>query len=161
MTAEKALKSYKSWITRKNVLEIQLKNITTTLEKDMIDSMNFFQPYEEFIKTSSISDKTPKIALNYKHMALKGSMDSYKYLRSEYINLCNETSFLEFCISKLNGYLPSLIWDMVVENKTWEQVMSKYHISHSMVAKYRKKAIRELNVFYAERDEIEMSYILS
>ena len=128
MTAEKALKSYKSWITRKNVLEIQLKNITTTLEKDMIDSMNFFQPYEEFIKTSNISDKTPKIALNYKHMALKESMDSYKYLRSEYINLCNETSFLEFCISKLSGYLPSLIWDMVVENKTWEQVMSKYHM---------------------------------
>ena len=49
---------------------------------------------------------------------------------------------------------------MAVERFTWEELMMKYHISHTMVAKYRKKAIKELDVLYEERDRQTESFIL-
>ena len=41
-----------------------------------------------------------------------------------------------------------------------EELMMKYHISHTMVAKYRKKAIKELDALYEERDRQTESFIL-
>ena len=56
--------------------------------------------------------------------------------------------------------LPEIVWDMAVERFTWEELMMKYHISHTMVAKYRKKAIKELDALYEERDRQTESFIL-
>ena len=44
--------------------------------------------------------------------------------------------------------------------ETDEELMMKYHISHTMVAKYRKKAIKELDALYEERDRQTESFIL-
>lgn len=60
----------------------------------------------------------------------------------------------------LSGKLPEIVWDMAVERFTWEELMMKYHISHTMVAKYRKKAIKELDALYEERDRQTESFIL-
>lgn len=58
------------------------------------------------------------------------------------------------------GTHPEIVWDMAVERFTWEELMMKYHISHTMVAKYRKKAIKELDALYEERDRQTESFIL-
>ena len=70
------------------------------------------------------------------------------------------TGFFEHAVRGLSGKLPEIVWDMAVERFTWEELMMKYHISHTMVAKYRKKAIKELDALYEERDRQTESFIL-
>lgn len=71
-----------------------------------------------------------------------------------------ELDFFEHAVRGLSGKLPEIVWDMAVERFTWEELMMKYHISHTMVAKYRKKAIKELDALYEERDRQTESFIL-
>ncbi|MBR1444612.1 MAG: hypothetical protein IJ583_13895 [Firmicutes bacterium] len=47
MTAEEAMKEYPKWLNRKKLLEMQIKNLQSILEIDVIDTMTFSQPNEE------------------------------------------------------------------------------------------------------------------
>lgn len=161
MNAEYAVNNYKKWVVRKNVLCVQLKSFVGITEREYIESLTFLQPQDERVQTSNISDKTAKIALCYKNKLKKENEDLFKYLQEEYKSICDEMSFLEYGISTLSGYMPSLINDMVVKGMKWDELMAKYHISHSMVAKYRRKAIKELDVLYDERNRLDIEYMLS
>ncbi|MDO4301929.1 MAG: hypothetical protein Q4D26_11135 [Clostridia bacterium] len=161
MNAEYAFNNYKNWVVRKNILYVQLKNFVGITEREYIESLTFFQPQDERVQTSGISDKTSKIALNYKDKLKNENEDLLKYLSEEYRLICREMDFLEYGISTLSGYMPSLINDMVVKGMKWDELMAKYHISHSMVAKYRRKAIKELDVLYSERNRLDIEYMLS
>ena len=37
---------------------------------------------------------------------------------------------------------------------TWDIMMDRYHVSHTMIAKYRKAALKELDKQYELRDRI-------
>lgn len=161
MNAEYAVSNYKKWVVRKNVLYVQLKSFVGITEREYIESLTFLQPQNERVQTSSISDKTSKIALCYKNKLKNENEDLLKYLQEEYKAICGEMSFLEYGISTLSGYMPSLINDMVVKGMKWDALMAKYHISHSMVAKYRRKAIKELDILYSERNRLDIEYMLS
>lgn len=161
MNAEYAISNYGKWVIRKNVLDIQLKNFVGITEMEYIESLTFLHPQGERVQNGDISDKTSKIALCYKDKVKNENEDLFRYLKDEYKLICKEMSFLEYGISTLSGYMPSLINDMVVEGMKWDKLMAKYHISHSMVAKYRRKAIRELDVLYAERNRLDIEYMLS
>jgi len=50
--------------------------------------------------------------------------------------------------------------DLLDEDVTWDAMMEKYHVSHSMIAKYRKKAIKELNIQYELRDRQVEAFVL-
>ena len=51
--------------------------------------------------------------------------------------------------------------DMVINGCTWDYLCQHYHISRTMVAKNRRKAIRELEELYEQRDAEMVSYMLS
>lgn len=161
MNAEYAFSNYKNWAVRKSVLDIQLRNFIGITESEYIESLTFLQPQEERVQTSGVSDKTSKIALCYKDNLKKENADLLNYLKEEYSSICKEMKFLEYGISTLSGYMPSLINDMVIKGMKWYELMAKYHISHSMVAKYRRKAIKELDVLYTERNRLDIEYMLS
>ena len=42
---------------------------------------------------------------------------------------------------------------MVIEGLTWDDLAAKYHVSRTMVAKYWKKAKRELEILYTIHDK--------
>lgn len=50
---------------------------------------------------------------------------------------------------------------MIIEGLTWDEPAEKYHVSRTMVAKYRKKAINELEVLYTLHDKEVIEFILS
>lgn len=56
--------------------------------------------------------------------------------------------------------LPDVIRDMVINKMTWTELESKYHVSRNMIAKYRRKPVRELTKFYITREKQTEEYIL-
>ena len=122
MNAREAINNYKKWLVRKNILDMQLRNFVGITEKDCIERMTFSQPQEERVQTSGITNKTAKIALNYKNEMAKENEELLKYLIDEYKTICDEMRFLEYGISVLSGYMPDLIGDMVIKGMKWEEL---------------------------------------
>lgn len=127
------------------------------MEKDML---TFSKPEGERVQTSGVSDVTARAALAYRKVADRMSDEWLSYLAGQYGQIKEELDFFEHAVRGLSGKLPEIVWDMAVERFTWEELMMKYHISHTMVAKYRKKAIKELDALYEERDRQTESFIL-
>ena len=75
--------------------------------------------------------------------------------------LDEEIRFFEAALSSLSGYLPEFMTDMVINGCTWDYLCEHYHISRTMVAKNRRKAIRELEELYEKREDEMVSYMLS
>lgn len=162
MRAEMMFKEYKNMKRELSVLEFQLRQFVGIGEEELIESMCFSHPEgDERIQTSSISDKTSKIALNYKHIAERENEDWYDFLLKRYKSIHEEITFFEHNILELQGVLSEVIMDLLNGELTWETMMKKYNVSHAMIGKYRKAAIKELNARYELRDKQTEAYILS
>lgn len=158
---EKIIKEYHRMKKERNCLEHQICNFRGISEKEMIDSMNFHSPEGERVQTSNISNKPASIALNYYERMERINQEWYEHLEKQYLMLDEEIRFFEAALSALSGYLPEFMTDMVTKGCTWEDLCEHYHISRTMVAKNRRKAIRELEELYEKRDAEMVSYMLS
>lgn len=161
MRAETMFKEYRSMKRELSILEFQLGQFKGVNEDDLISAMCFSHREGEHVLTSSISDKTAKTAMNYKRVAEQMNDEWFDFLWKKHEVLSGEIEFFENSISRLTGNLAEIIADMVMKELGWEELMRKYHVSHSMIAKYRKKAIKELNKDYELRDQQIENYILS
>ena len=96
-------------------------------------------------------------------MCIRDSINQewYEHLEKQYLMLDEEIRFFEAALSSLSGYLPEFMTDMVINGCTWDYLCEHYHISRTMVAKNRRKAIRELEELYGKRDAEQISYMLS
>lgn len=63
----------------------------------------------------------------------------FSYIAELYAQIKEWLDFFEHAVRGSSGKLPEIMWDMVVERSTWEQLMMKNHISHTMVAKYQER----------------------
>ena len=158
---EKIIKEYHRMKKERNCLEHQIRNFKGISEKEMIDSMNFHSPEGERVQTSNISNKPASIALNYHERMERINQEWYEHLEKQYLMLDEEIRFFEAALSSLSGYLPEFMTDMVINGCTWDYLCEHYHISRTMVAKNRRKAIRELEELYGKRDAEQISYMLS
>ena len=158
---EKIIKEYHRMEKERNCLEHQIRNFKGISEKEMIDSMNFHSPEGERVQTSNISNKPASIALNYHERMEQINQEWYEHLEKQYLMLDEEIRFFEAALSALSGYLSEFMTDMVVNSCTWDYLCVHYHISRTMVAKNRRKAIRELEELYEKRDAEQISYMLS
>ena len=158
---EKIIKEYHRMKKERNCLEHQIRNFKGISEKEMIDSMNFHSPEGERVQTSNISNKPASIALNYRERMERINQEWYEHLEKQYLMLDEEIRFFFFLLSSLSGYLPEFMTDMVINGCTWDYLCQHYHISRTMVAKNRRKVIRELEELYEQRDAEMVSYMLS
>ena len=162
MRAEMMFKEYKNMKRELSVLEFQLRRFEGVNEEEILEAMCFSHPVgDERIQTSTISDKTAKIALNYKHVAESENDDWYDFLLKRYKSLYEEITFFEHSVLELEGVLSEVIMDLLQGELTWESMMKKYNVSHAMIGKYRKAAIKELDARYELRDKQTEAYILS
>lgn len=51
-------------------------------------------------------------------------------------------------------------WHLLDEDMTWDIMMERYHVSHTMIAKYRKAALKELDKQYELRDRQVEAFVL-
>lgn len=147
--------------TELRCLEHQIKNFKGISETEMIESMNFSSPEGERVQTSNISNKPASIALNYHVRMEEINREWYEHLEKRYLMLSEDVRFFEAALTALSGYLPDFMTDMVVHGCTWDYLCEHYHISRTMVAKNRRKAIVELDELYRKHDDEMVSYMLS
>lgn len=147
--------------TELRCLEHQIKNFKGISETEMIESMNFCSPEGERVQTSNISNKPASIALNYHARMEEINREWYEHLEKRYLMLSEDVRFFEAALTALSGYLPDFMTDMVVHGCTWDYLCEHYHISRTMVAKNRRKAIMELEELYRKHDDEMVSYMLS
>ena len=158
MTAEVMMNEYRNVKRELTVTEFQLRQFQGVSEQDMIDSMLYSHQEGERVQTSTLSDKTANIAINLKSAVERENDGWYDYLFQRYKYLKEELDFFEYAVSKLK--YKNIIMDLLDEDVTWDAMMEKYHVSHSMIAKYRKKAIKELNIQYELRDRQVEAFVL-
>ena len=161
MRAEIMMKEYKNMKAELSILIFQLGNFKGINKDDLIISMSFSHPTGERVQTSTISDKTGKIATSYERIMERENDEWFDFLWKRYQSINEEVRFFEHIISELNGVLPAVVMDLLDEKISWESMMSKYNVSHAMIGKYRKTAIQELNKKYELRDRQTEAYILS
>lgn len=161
MKAEEILNKYQKLKKEQEVLEFQLSRFKGITETDIIESMTFSHADGERVQTSGVSDKTGKIAVNYKKIADRKNDEWFSYLisRLEYVN--DEIDFFEYAVKGLSGNIGEILWDMVDKGMSWAEIEGKYHICHSTLGKYRKLAIEELNNIYEMRDKQTEIYMLA
>lgn len=158
---EKIMKNYSQMVMERNCLKNQIKNFIGVSETEMINSMSFDRPEGERIKTSNISDKTANIAITYKNKMNRINQEWLDHLEKKYAIISEEIIFFESAITSLSGNLSEIMMDMIVGGLTWDDLSYKHHISRTMVAKYRKKAIRELEILYCIHENEIAEYMLS
>nr|DAJ01124.1 MAG TPA: Sigma-70, region 4 [Caudoviricetes sp.] len=158
---EMIIREYPQMKTELRCLEHQIKNFKGISETEMIESMNFSSPEGERVQTSNISNKPASIALNYHARMEEINREWYEHLEKRYLMLSEDVRFFEAALTALSGYLPDFMTDMVVHGCTWDYLCEHYHISRTMVAKNRRKAIVELDELYRKYDDEMVSYMLS
>lgn len=159
--AERIMREYPQMAMERNCLENQIRNFQGITETEMIDAMHFSKPDGERVQNSKISDKTGCVAITYKDKLDRINAQWQAHLVKKHTILADEMAFFESAVCSLSGNLPGVISDMVIKGLTWDELASKYHISRTMVAKSRKKAIHELENLYAIRDKEMAEYMLS
>lgn len=155
------MQEYQQMVMKRTCLENQIKNFRGITEEEMIDSLQFSQPDGERVQTSGVSDKTARIAVSYRNKMNIINKEWQEHLEKKHAVIVEELIFFESAVLSLSGILPEFISDMVMKGVSWDELANKYHISRTMVAKNRKKAIRELECLYIIQDKAVAEYILS
>lgn len=160
MTAEVMMKEYKNMKKELTVTEFQLRQFQGVSEQDMIDSMLYSHPEGERVQTSTLSDKTANIAIKYRTAIERENDEWYEFLFHRYMFLKEELEFFEHAVSRLEEKHRSIITNLLDEDMTWDIMMDRYHVSHTMIAKYRKAALKELDKQYELRDRQVEAFVL-
>jgi hypothetical protein len=161
MDVERIFKEYREWKHSLALLEFELGRFQGIPYEDVIESLCFSKPQGERVQTSGTSDKTGMTAMVYRQVKERLDDEWFDFLLGRYKQIKEEMDFLEYAIRQLSGRLPEIIWDMIIEQASWQELMIKYNVSHAMVGKYRKKAVEELKRIYELRGQQTDSYLLS
>ena len=161
MDVERIFKEYREWKHSLALLEFELGRFQGIPYEDVIESLCFSKPQGERVQTSGTSDKTGMTAMVYRQVKERLDDEWFDFLLGRYKQIKEEMDFLEYAIRQLSGRLPEIIWDMIIEQVSWQELMIKYNVSHAMVGKYRKKAVEELKRIYELRGQQTDSYLLS
>ncbi len=143
------------------ILKFRITNFKGIETDDVIKSMCFSGHEGEKVQTSGPSDRTASTAINYRKVADRLDDELFDGLLEEYQKKKEEMDFFRFGISCLSGKLPEIITDMVIEGMEWQELSEKYDVSHSMIGKYRKKALDELETIYSIREHSDTAFMLS
>ena len=162
MRAETMFKEYKTMKKELSVLVFQLKQFHGVDENDIIHSMQYAHPEGgDRVQTSNISDKTASAAMSYRQRMERENDEWFKFLFDRYRYIQEEVDFFEQCISELNETLSGVITDLLDEEMTWVVIAMKYHVSTTMISKYKKTAMKKMDEMYILRDLQTERYILS
>ena len=149
---------YKSMCKELAMVSYEIAHFTGISQEDIIEALTFIRFDGDRIQFSGIQRRTEMIALNSKEIAVNENHEWLDYLLKRYEYLDDEISFFEFCIRQMGEKKSDIIFELLDGDLTWDQIANAYYISRSMVAVYRKEAIKELNRCYEMRDEMRAKY---
>ena len=157
---EKLIAEYPDMVRDRKCLAYQIAHFRGLSAEEVIESMYTPRQDGERVQTSSLSDKTAQIALNYESRMERLNREWYEHLEKQLLELTDELNFFEGALRALPVEMADVMWDLVVEQMKWDAVEQKYCISHTTVYRMRKKAIVLLDKIYKQHDTAAASYLL-
>lgn len=117
-------------------------------EEETIEALTFSSPQGERVSTSTISDKTSKIALIYKEVNEKqrtaGRRDIEKMIKVNQFELMK----LENAIKALDKNYRDNIKGIYIEKKKRIDLCKTLFVSENTLNRYRKKGIEEIVILF-------------
>ncbi|MEY8762496.1 MULTISPECIES: hypothetical protein [Clostridium] len=145
---EYLLKNYNEIVKDVEQMKFELKTFKDVESDEVIESLNFSSPNDEKISTSSISDKTCKIALIYDEVVKRINNET----KEEIIKMIKATEFeitrLNYCIDRLQTKIKEVIKGVYINKKSLKYIGNELFISENTVNRYRKKGIEEIIAMY-------------
>lgn len=158
---EVMIRDYNNLKKQLNVLAYEIEHFKGIDEADLIESMCFSHPEGERVMTSTLSDKTAKVAIALDVRKEKVDDEMYEFYLKEYRELKDRIEFFELALVQLSGELTGIMQDLIMKKYSWDEIADKYHMSRTMVGRYRKKAIAELSSIYELRNQKQIKFMLS
>lgn len=145
---EYLLKNYNEIVKDVEQMKFELKTFKDIESDEVIESLNFSSPNDEKISTSSISDKTCKIALIYNEVTNRMNKES----REEIYRMMKATEFeitrLNYCIDRLESQVKEVVKQIFIEKCSWSEACAKCSISEKTLNKYKNKGIDKITVMF-------------
>ena len=162
MKAETMFKDYNKMKREMAFLELQLQSFTGLSVDDMITSMTFTgEPEGDRVQTSGTSDKTCSIALDYRKRLAQENADYYRFLYNKYAQIKKEIDFFENGIRTLGEKKADILFEILDGELTWDEISIQYGISRTSIYRFRKAAMEYMEGLYAQRERMEIEYMVS
>ena len=158
---ESMIRKYPEMKRERDCLRHQIDDFYGVTAEDVIMSMNGSHPEGEHVQTSGASDKTAMIGMNYREKMERINEEWYEHLVNRYMKLDEEIRFFESALKSLNGVLADMMWDLIINEETWDFLGVEYNVCRSTIANYRRKAIRELDKLYEKNEKDRLQFMLS
>lgn len=158
---EKMLNEYPRMVRERERLKKQIENCEFITADELISVMYYSHPQGERVQCSGISDKTARIAIEYREKLDRMNHDLIFPMQRRLQVLEGEIDFLEASIDELPEEMYDVMHELVIEGFTWEQVANDLYISISKLQKLRKDAINQLTRAYQKRESEEAILLLS
>ena len=151
---EHLLKNYHEIKRDLEIMNFEIEHFTGLSYSEVITALTFSNPDGERVQSSSVSDKTARIALAYRESTDKINCDDVLAMVSKYNHQKREMDMLDYCITLLEPRLSEVIKDMIISRLTWKETSGKYNVSQVTLGKYRRKAIEEIVKMFGVRQAV-------
>lgn len=158
---ERMLKNYRAMVRERDSLAHQIAHFKGLTADEVIESMYTAHSDGERVQTSNLSDKTAQIAMNYQEKMERINREWYEHLERRMMYLVSEIQCFESALDTLPERQAAIMKDMIVGGITWDALCVVHHVSRTMIAKYRRRAIARLSEIYDQNDQATVDYLLS
>lgn len=158
---EKMIQSYPQMKAELERLNIEIREFQGITPEEAIESMHFTQPEGERVQKSDISDSTGRIALTFRAHTEHINREWLGHLVQKRALLSDELRFFEAAIRTLNPLYAEVMVDMVLGQMRWDDLERKHRICRMSIARYKKRAIAELDKLYEDRNLDMAEFLLS
>jgi len=141
---ERMIKEYGTLKREMAVIGAMIEQFIPVTEMEIIETLSLGKADGARVQNTAISEKTAKVAAIYREVAAKSNDEAIKSLVHEYHHCKSQVDFVDFCLLRLPERLSLVMSDFVQNDLAWTDICEKYHVSNSMVGKYRKSAMAEM-----------------
>lgn len=158
---EKMINEYPQMVRERERLKKEIDSCEFLSADDLISAMNFSHPLGERVQNSSISNKTEKIALEYRERLDRINSELVAPMQKRYDTLDEEIRFFEESVKGLPENIVDISIDLFLGGFTWDEVEGKFYINRRTLSEYRKSAICCLVRKYQGRASVMESILLA
>lgn len=144
-----------NYITMKRevqVLEFELKRITTSLHPEIIEGLILSHSDQEHVNGSYHSDKTAEIAVEHFDSQINGE---YHALRTLISNMRSELYRLDFYLSLIPEKEAEVIRMFYIEGLTWTQITEKTLCAPRSMQRSKEQGLEQLIHYYTILDKLD------
>ena len=131
-----------------SVLEFELKALLPIDSNDLIETMTFMQPATETVQSSSISDKTASIALNYQQVGQTQVHEAVQQIFAQLNESKLQVERLEFYLSTLAPEISDILRQHYFDELTWEEIANRNCNCLRTIKNRRERGIEHLAKLY-------------